>query len=190
MQNDISSPKASKTYFLIRQATVDDIPLLNQLAQLSIRQLGGKYYSPQQVESSLKYLFGVDTLVVTDGTYYAVEEANQIVACGGWSRRKTPFGGDQASTIQDSGLRDPTGDPAVIRAFYVHPNWARRGIARQLLHHCETQALREGFSWFELTATLSGYPFYSRYGYQEVEKIAMTLPDSITIPGMKMVKHP
>ena len=152
MQNDISSPKAGKTNFLIRQATVDDIPVLNQIVQISIRQLGGKYYSPQQVESSLKYLFGIDTQIVLDGTYYAVEKADEIVACGGWSRRKTPFGGDQASKQLNYELRNPTVDPAVIRAFYVHPNWARRGIARQLLHHCETQALREGFSWFELTA--------------------------------------
>ncbi|WKN42389.1 GNAT family N-acetyltransferase [Tunicatimonas pelagia] len=176
--------------FIIRQATVDDIPLLNQLAQFSIRQLGGKYYSPQQVESSLKYLFGVDTRIVLDGTYYAVEEAGKVVACGGWSRRKTPFGGDQASDQLNFELRNPAVDPAVIRAFYVHPDWARQGIARQLLHHCETQALRDGFNWFELTATLSGFPFYSRYGYHETGKVAMTLPDSVTIPGMKMVKHP
>lgn len=176
--------------FLIRQATINDIPELNHLVQLSIRQLGGKYYSSKQVESSLKYLFSIDTQVVADGTYYSVEADNQIVACGGWSRRKTPFGGDQASEQQDIRLRDPKEDPAVIRAFYVHPNWARRGIGKQLLDYCEAQALSEGFRWFELTSTLSGYPLYSRYGYQETGRIAMTLPDSVSIPGMKMEKHP
>ncbi|MGB3589716.1 MAG: hypothetical protein WBA23_24425 [Tunicatimonas sp.] len=108
--------------FTTRQATVSDIILLNQLAQLSVRQIGGKYYSAQQVESSLKYLFGIDTLVVTDGTYYIAEERKQVVACGGWSHRKTLFDGDQASELLDRGLRDSTIDPAVIRAFYVHPN--------------------------------------------------------------------
>jgi GNAT superfamily N-acetyltransferase len=176
--------------FLIRQATVVDIPVLNQIVQLSIRQLGGKYYSSKQIESSLQYLFGIDTQVVADGTYYAVEEADQVVACGGWSRRKTPFGGDQATTILNSELRDPKVDPAVIRAFYVHPNWTRRGIGKKLLDHCEAQALREGFRWLELTSTLSGYPLYSRYGYQEISKVAINLPDNISIPGMKMEKHP
>ncbi len=192
MQNDTlkSSANRDEYHFLIREATKTDIPILNQIVQLSIRQLGGKCYSSEQVESSLKYLFGIDTQVVADGTYYVVETHDQIVACGGWSRRKTPFGGDQASTIQNSELRDPKIDPAVIRAFYVHPDWARQGIGKKLLDYCETQALREGFRWFELTSTLSGYPLYARYGYQETGKIAMTLPGNISISGVKMEKHP
>jgi len=112
--------------FLIRQATKKYIPILNQIVQLSICQLGGKYYSSKQVESSLQHLFGIDTKVVADGTYYAVEEGDQIVACGGWSRRKTPFGGDQASTILNSELRDPKVDPAVIRAFIFIPTGPAR----------------------------------------------------------------
>ena len=176
--------------FSIRQATLHDVPKLNLLVQLSIRQLGGKFYSPEQVESSLKYLFGIDSQVVADGTYYAVEVQSQIVACGGWSRRRTPFGGDQANTIQNSELRDPKVDPAVIRAFYVHPKWTRKGIGKELLEHCEAQAMSEGFLWFELTSTLSGYPLYSRFGYQETAKVEMTLPNKVSIPGMKMEKHP
>ena len=176
--------------FSIRQASITDIPALNQLVQLSIRQLGGNYYNPQQVESSLKYLFGIDTRVVEDGTYYVVECEETTVACGGWSRRRTPFGGDQASNLQDSGLRNPAVDAAVIRAFFVHPDWARRGIGKQLLDYCEAQALKEGFAWFELTATLSGYPLYTRYGYQDVEKIDIKLVDGTQLGGVKMEKRP
>lgn len=177
-------------FFSIRQAVAADIPVLNQLVQRSIRQLGGNYYNARQVESSLKYLFGIDSRVVEDGTYYVVEAEGVIVACGGWSRRRTPFGGDQAGDLQDSGLRDPTVDAAVIRAFFVHPDWARRGIGKQMLDYCEAQALKEGYGWFELTATLSGYPLYVRYGYQDVEKIDIKLLDGTQLGGVKMKKHP
>ena len=176
--------------FSIRQATRADIPALNQLVQLSIRKLGGNYYDAQQVESSLKYLFGIDSRVVEDGTYYVVEVKGTIVACGGWSCRKTPFGGDQAGNLQDAGLRNPAVDAAVIRAFFVHPDWARQGIGRQLLDYSEAQALKEGFAWFELTATLSGYPLYIRYGYQDVEKIDIKLSDGTQLGGVRMEKRP
>ena len=172
---------------MIRPATPADIPALSSLIEASIHGLLARDYNPQQVESSLHYLFGVDTRIVEDGTYYLVEADGMLAGGGGWSKRLTPFGGDQAAT-QDAGLRDPAVHPAVIRAFFIHPNWARRGIARRLLEHCEGAAKDAGFTRFELVATLTGLPFYAALGFREVEPIEIRLPDGVTLGAVKMIK--
>jgi N-acetylglutamate synthase-like GNAT family acetyltransferase len=172
---------------MIRLATPADIPALTSLIEVSVRGLLARNYDPQQVESSLRYLFGVDTRIVEDGTYYVVEADGVLAGGGGWSKRLTPFGGDQAAT-QDAGLRDPAVDPAVIRAFFIHPDWARRGIARRLLAHCEEAAKDAGFKCFELVATLTGVPFYTALGFREVEPIEIRLPDGVALGAVKMIK--
>jgi N-acetylglutamate synthase-like GNAT family acetyltransferase len=172
---------------MIRPATTVDIPALTSLIKASIHGLLARDYNPQQVASSLLYLFGVDTRIVEDGTYYIVEVDGALAGCGGWSKRLTPFGGDQAAA-QDPGLRDPAIDAAVIRAFFIHPDWARRGIARRLLAHCEEAAKDAGFKRFELVATLTGLPFYAALGFREVEPIEIHLPDGVTLGAVKMIK--
>ena len=118
---------------IIRHAIPGDIPVLQQLIALSARGLGVGYYTPAQTESAIKYVFGVDTQLLIDGTYFAVEEDGEIIACGGWSKRSTLFGGDQFKTVADP-LLDPAKDAARIRAFFVHPDKARLGVGRMLLN--------------------------------------------------------
>jgi hypothetical protein len=83
---------------IIRLATADDIPGLQAMIPQSVRGLSGDYYTPQQIESAIKYIFGIDTQLVADGTYYAALDGDQYAGCGGWSKRKTLFGGDQMKT--------------------------------------------------------------------------------------------
>lgn len=177
----------------IRVATRDDVPALEALVEASVRGLGPSQYTERQIELSLQHLFGVDTLLIDDGTYYAVERdaaggEKRMVGCGGWSLRKTPFGGDQAEA-QDPERRDPATDPAVIRAFFVHPDATRLGIGRRLLDVCESAARDAGFTHFELTATLTGYPLYAACGYNDVEAIDIPLADGVTLSAVRMEKR-
>jgi GNAT superfamily N-acetyltransferase len=179
----------NKLDFKLRQARLADIPALARLIEASVRGLGGRDYSPQQIESSLKYIFGVDTRLIEDGTYFVVESDHHLVGAGGWSRRKTLYGGDQAKGKVEDNLLDPRHDPAKIRAFYVHPDWARQGIGRQMMSACEAAAGQAGFTRLELLATLTGAPLYAACGFNVVERVEVKLPDGVVLPTLKMVKQ-
>jgi GNAT superfamily N-acetyltransferase len=148
----------------LRKATHADIPLLNALIARSARGLSTADYSPRQIEGALRGAFGVDTQLLTDETYFVVEDLGEIVGCGGWSFRSTLFGGD-ARAGRDSSILDPETQPAKIRAFFVDPAHARRGIGSLLLTHCENQARAYGYSEVELMATLPGAKLYAARGY-------------------------
>src|SRR6266487_3600072 len=141
----------------LRPAVLTEVPALNALIRASATKLSQGYYSPAQIESLLTYVFGVDTQLILDGTYFVIERQGALLACGGWSGRRTLFGGDQAKGSSDPSL-DPISDAARIRAFFVHPASARQGLARQLLEHCEGAARTAGFRRSELIATLPGEP--------------------------------
>src|SRR5262245_45214797 len=100
----------------IRSATSNDLPALDRLIPLSARELSRGYYSDQQIESAIRYVFGVDSQLIADGTYYVAVDADEIVGCGGWSWRRTLYGGDQRP-MGAGALLDPTVDAARIRAF-------------------------------------------------------------------------
>lgn len=168
-----------------RPAVVEDIPCLNRLIAESVRVLSAGYYTPEQIESAIRYVFGVDTQLITDGTYYVAEADGTIAGCGGWSKRNTLYGGDQHKAVEDP-LLDPENDAARIRAFFVHPAFARKGIGRRLIEICEHEAKNNGFSMMELGATLSGVPLYATMGYQAVERIDVTLPDGVVLGVLKM----
>lgn len=148
----------------LRKATVDDIPALESLIARSARGLSRAEYRPSQIEGALQGAFGVDTQLLEDQTYFVAEEDGRIVGCGGWSYRSTLFGGD-ARGGRDSSLLDPNAQPAKIRAFFVDPSKARRGIGSMLLEHCEQQARAHGFSQVELMATLPGVKLYAARGF-------------------------
>jgi GNAT superfamily N-acetyltransferase len=169
-------------------ATFEDIPDLNELIAQSVRGLSTDYYSPNQIESAIKYIFGADTQLVRDGTYFVAELDGVVVGCGGWSKRNTLFGGDQHKDIEDP-LLDPARDAARIRAFFVHPDYARQGIGKHIINVCEAEAKKNGFSSFELGATLPGVPLYSAMGYEAVERIDVKLPDGESLGIVKMRKH-
>src|SRR5436305_9663325 len=145
----------------IRLACPADSPGLRALIEESVRGLQAGDYSPAQIEASLRTVYGVDSQLISDGTYFVVEaEGGAIVGCGGWSKRKTLYGGDQWAGREDS-LLDPARDAAKIRAFFVHPKWGRQGIGTLILETCEEAARAAGFRRLEMGATLTGVPFYS-----------------------------
>jgi GNAT superfamily N-acetyltransferase len=172
-----------------RLAIPADIPRIPSLIETSIRSLGLQAYSASQIEQALGAWLGLDTQLVLDGTYFVAEvpASAELAACGGWSRRKTPFGSDHRPG-RDDALLDPTTDAAKIRAFFVHPAWARRGIATHILDLCENAARAEGFSRAEMGATLTGVPFYRRHGYAELGPIDLPLANGEVLPIVKMAK--
>lgn len=177
----------------IRRATNADIPRLREVIEASVRGLQANDYSPAQIELALKTVYGVDSQLIADGTYFVAEAAQPgsghplIVGCGGWSKRKTLYGGDQFSGREDSPL-DPARDAAKIRAFFVHPAWARRGIGGMILEACENAAVAAGFTRLEMGATLSGIPFYQAKGYSAVENQGVPLGNGDFLPVVRMAK--
>jgi GNAT superfamily N-acetyltransferase len=155
---------------LLRIATQADIPALNALIARSARGLSQADYRPEQVEGALRGAFGVDTQLLRDATYFVAEAAGVPVGCGGWSFRATLFGSD-ARGGRDATRLDPATDAARIRAFFVDPGFARRGIASQLLERCEQEARAHGFRTAELMGTLPGVKFYSVRGYVGAELV-------------------
>jgi GNAT superfamily N-acetyltransferase len=173
--------------FSLRKATLDDRPALEQLIAESARGLSHPDYTDTQVEAALGSAFGVDSELIADGTYFVAEVDGRPVGCGGWSRRSTLFGGD-AQPGRRSELLDPARDSARIRAFFVRPDWARRGIGRAILEKCEAEALAHGFQSVELLATLPGHRFYRTLGYAGDERVTHSLAGGITIDFIPMRK--
>jgi len=173
--------------FSHRLATMADLAELKALMEMAIRQLVGAYLDTARVEASFEVM-GVDTQLIEDGTYFAIECEGQIVGCGGWSRRATLFGGDH-SDGRDARLLDPTVEPARVRAMYTHPTFARRGIGRLVLSLCESAAAREGFRSLELAATVAGEPLYSAYGFSIIERIEVSTSNGVTVPLARMSKQ-
>ncbi len=182
--------------FTIRVAVPSDVPVLRQLIDASVRGLQSQDYTPQQIESALRTVFGVDSQLIGDGTYLVVEtvpaaydgKQRVIVACGGWSKRKTLYGGDSWRDRQDD-LLDPARDAAKIRAFFIHPDWARQGIGTLLLDACESAARAAGFARFEMGATLTGVKLFQQRGYVALERLEVPLEGDITLPVIHMVKE-
>ena len=174
--------------FHLRLATPKDIPALENLINESVRALSVDYYTPSQIESALTYVFGVDTQLIADETYFVVEVGGSLAGGGGWSKRKTLFGGDQAKASAADALLVPGKDAARLRAFYVHPAWSRRGIGRLITQACETAAWEAGFTQLELIATLPGQPLYEANGYRVVCPFEIPLPDNSSLPAFRMAK--
>jgi N-acetylglutamate synthase-like GNAT family acetyltransferase len=175
----------------IRKATASDIPRLREVIDASVRGLQADFYSPLQIEEALKRVYGVDSQLIADGTYFAAEDmsltAPVVVACGGWSKRKTLYGGDQYGGREDS-LLNPASDAAKIRAFFVHPDWARRGIGGMILEACEDAAKAAGFTRLEMGATMSGVEFYQAKGYAAAEEQDVPLGAGVSLPILRMTK--
>jgi phosphinothricin acetyltransferase len=163
-----------------RIATDADVPAVRRLIETSVRGLSEPLYSRQQIDSALRYLLGPDSQLIADGTYYLADVGGEVIASGGWSRRQTLHGGDQFKHGDDP-LIDPAREPARLRAFFVDPRWARRGIGGLMFHICSTAARTAGFRALELTATLPGEQLYATLGFAVVERGAVTMPDGIAL---------
>jgi GNAT superfamily N-acetyltransferase len=172
----------------LRPARVDEVPALNELIQDSARALSRGFYSPVEIEAAVRHVFGVDTSLIEDGTYYVVESEGELAGCGGWSTRRTLYGGDQRRVGPPERL-DPAQDAARIRAFFVAPRCARRGLARALLATCEEAAQRAGFRALELMATLPGVPFYSACGFHPLAERRDVVPGGVELRFVHMRKE-
>lgn len=199
----------------IRVATTEDVPVLRELIEASVRELQAGDYTAAQMEGALRTVFGVDSQLIADGTYLVAEgdensgarggvtdygEAGligaqpgvavlpRVAGCGGWSKRKTLYGGDRWTGREDS-LLDPAVDAAKIRAFFVHPAWARRGVGTLILTACEEAARAAGFSRFEMGATLTGAKLFGVKGYVAVKRIEVPVGDGESLPVIHMEKR-
>ena len=161
---------------------------IQRLIAESVRHLSRAHYSDTQIETAIVTVFGVDTDLIEDGTYFIVESDGQLAGCGGWSKRKTLFGGDQYSS-RDAGYLDPQAEPAKIRAFFIHPDHARKGIARAILARCEDEARAQGYRALELLSTLPGIEFYKSCGFVETGNLTLDLTDTVSLEFVPMRKE-
>lgn len=171
----------------LRFATIEDIPALDQLMRRSVRGLSAGYYTDRQIDLSLIHIFGIDTQLIADGTYFIAEADGKLAGCGGWSKRRTLYGGDQTKLGEDS-LLDPATEPARIRAFFVDPAFARRGVGRLIIEACEAAAREAGFTHLQLGATLPGVPLYAALGYHPIEQVEEPMPEGEVLPLVIMGK--
>jgi GNAT superfamily N-acetyltransferase len=165
----------------------DEIALLNEHITVSARELSRGFYTEQETESAITYVFGVDTNLVHDGCYFTARINDAIIGCGGWSRRRTMYGGDQRP-VGDVQFLDPHKEAARIRAFFIAPTAARRGVGRAIYDACHQAASAAGFTALELMATLPGVPFYLALGFVPIEEVTDTLPDGVTVKFLRMRK--
>ena len=170
-----------------RLAREEDIPALEALIPVSVRVLQAPYYSAAQMEAALGPVFGVDKQLIRDGTYFVVEKDAQVVGCGGWSKRKSLYGGDSGRAGEDAQL-DPRRDPARVRAFFVHPAWTRRGIGRSIMVACERAIIEAGYRRVDLVATLAGEQLYASFGYAVVERYDITMAGGLRLPVIGMTR--
>ena len=170
---------------MIRRATRADLPEIERVMRASMDALSAGFYDPAQTRSAVEHIAVADGQLVDDGTYFVVEEEGRVLACGGWSKRKKLFTGTSEQDAVDGWL-DPRVDPARIRAMFVDPAHARRGLGRRILEAAEADAAQAGFRTFELMATLPGVPLYRACGYEEIERVAIELPDGTRLECVKM----
>ena len=145
------------------------------------------FLTPAEVVASHS-IMGLDTQLITDGSYFLIEDDGLIAGCGGWSWRATLYGGDQSVGLRDAGQLDPASDAARIRAMYTHPDFTRRGVGRMILALCEDAARQAGFTRVELMATLAGEPLYLASGYSQIERLLSAQVDGATVPLVRMGK--
>jgi GNAT superfamily N-acetyltransferase len=162
-----------------------DVPGLQRLIAQSGRELSAGFYTPAQADAITRHVFGVDTQLIADQTYFVIDQDGEMAACGGWSKRRTLFGGDQAKAGPDP-LLDSAHEAARIRAFFVAPNRARRGLGTQLIKRCVAEASAAGFGTLELVSTLPGEPLYLASGFEIVERFELALPGSVQVPVSRM----
>ena len=174
--------------YIIRKATLDDRAAIAQLIKESARHLSRADYSDEQIEGAIATVFGVDTNLILDGTYFLAEREGTLIGCGGWSKRKTLFGGDQFAA-RDPGYLDPATEAAKIRAFFIHPEHARKGIARAILAACEAEAKAADFQALELMSTLPGIKLYRTCGYVGDDRVELEVGEGVTIGLVPMRKE-
>lgn len=155
----------------------------------SMQSLGSATYTREQVASAVLYITQPDRQLIDDRTYYVVLADDRIVACGGWSRRaKLYSGSSDQEGLEKSRALDPATEAARIRAMFVDPDYARRGIGKAILLESEEAARARGFRRLELMALLPGVPLYEAAGYVTRERSKIELPDGVKLETLLMEK--
>jgi len=176
-----------KRMWSVRLARKEDASVIEMLIRISAHVLQSSHYSEVQVDGAIGSVFGVDHQLLSDHTCFLAEHKGQILGCGSWSRRKTLYGSDHWTGREDA-LLDPLRDAAKIRAFFIHPNWARRGVGSMILQACEEAAKSAGFARFEMGATLTGAKLFGAKGYVAVKPITIPLVNGESLPVIHMEK--
>jgi GNAT superfamily N-acetyltransferase len=173
---------------VLRLATVDELADIDALMKASTRDLFPNFYDAAQTEASVQYIAAVDRQLVEDGTYFVCEAGNELVACGGWSRRDKLYTGS-GDAESDAALLDASTQPARVRAMFVRADWTRRGLGMRILETCEAAAKAEGFKRLALMATMPGVPLYERYGFNITEHTDIAMPNGMSVAGAAMEKR-
>jgi GNAT superfamily N-acetyltransferase len=176
--------------FHLRVATTADVSQIRELIDASVRGLQAQDYSPTQIEGALATVFTVDSQLIADGTYFvAASESGELAGCGGWSFRKTLYGGDHHVERLAPERLDPSVDAAKVRAIFVHPRFARMGLGSLLLAAAEDAATKQGFQRFEMGSTLTGVTLYTLKGYREVGRVLVPVGGGEQIEVVRMMKE-
>jgi GNAT superfamily N-acetyltransferase len=172
---------------ILRIATPEDAIRVEELMKESTAALFPSFYDEEQTASAVRYVAEIDPMLLEDGTYFVIESGDELIACGGWSRRNKLYTGS-GDACDDARLLDPSREPARVRAMFVRSDWTRRGLGRRILEACEGMARREGFTQLVLGATLPGVPLYRAFGFHPVEEMQVQLPSAVTLACMTMEK--
>jgi GNAT superfamily N-acetyltransferase len=173
---------------VLRVATPADEAAVDALMKASAAVLFPRFYDERQSASAVEHVAHVDPTLLEDGTYFVLESGGELVGCGGWSRRDRLYTGSGGAPGDDR-LLDPASEPARVRAMFVRADWTRRGLGRRILEACEAAAKAEGFTQLALVATLPGVPLYLAYGFAELERLEVVMPDGVAIPGVAMERN-
>jgi GNAT superfamily N-acetyltransferase len=171
---------------VLRVAVRSDVPDIGALMRRSVLDVFPRFHDERETAAAARYLTEPDMALIDDGTYFVHEtEDGQLVACGGWSKRdKLYTGSGDAPT--DGRLLDPATEPARVRAMFVRADWTRRGLGRAILARSEDAARAAGFRAMVLMATLPGVPLYRSFGFREVAKADVPLPNGVLLDGVEM----
>lgn len=170
---------------VLREAMRSDVPEIAELMRRSVLDVFPRFHDERETAAAARYLTEPDTVLIDDGTYFVCEADGQLVACGGWSKRDKLYTGSGAAPSDDR-LLDPATEPARVRAMFVRGDWTRRGLARAILVRCEAAARADGFRTLVLMATLPGVPLYRSFGFREVRRAGVPLPNGVVLDGVSM----
>jgi GNAT superfamily N-acetyltransferase len=171
----------------LRPATPADASGIEALMKRSAAAIFPRYYDEHQCMSAVRHVAEVDPMLLEDGTFFVLEVGDELIGCGGWSRRDRLYTGSGTAGADDR-LLDPASEPARVRAMFVRDDWTRRGIGRRILEESEAAARREGFRELVLGATLPGVPLYLAYGFEPVDEFDVTLSDGVKLRCVSMRK--
>jgi GNAT superfamily N-acetyltransferase len=180
-----ATPTSTSEFAPQRLAVPGDAARIQELMRASVVELFPRFYDERQTKSAAVHIAHIDLQLIEDRTYFVHEVGDEIVACGGWSRRAKLYTGSGDKEDDDRFL-DPRTEPARVRAMFVRGDWTRRGLGRAILESCERAAREEGFQSLVLGATLPGEPLYRAFGFRELERFTLTMPDRVSLEAVAM----